>query len=136
VWALRGGVSRGLESLDGKGAGRERGLLDVVVMVVGMLLASTQREGAVGCHRQEGMAMNRSYYVLLVKWEEGEDWVMEFGDPERNTVKEERALVEYDGECHATKVMRVGTMPAEVMAAVASLNAAEGRRPRSEGEAA
>jgi hypothetical protein len=66
--------------------------------------------------------MANTYYILVVKWRDGENWQPEFGDYERETVLEE-AEIEYAHKAYATHVLTIdGDTRPDIDKAVAAFN--------------
>jgi hypothetical protein len=70
------------------------------------------------------MSKRRVYYTLLSREPHSKRWVIEFGDYDRNVVRDERDDMKDGDYCdHAFKIITTGETQAEIDAEVARLNA-------------
>ena len=70
------------------------------------------------------MAKRRAYFTLLSKGPDDDRWSIEFGDYDRNTVRDERDDMKDGHYCdHRFRIIETGDTQAELDAAVALLNA-------------
>ena len=64
-----------------------------------------------------------NYYVLLSREDKSKPWMIEFGDYERSTVKDElRDYRDHDIRASNLKIITTGDTKEEIEAAVAKLN--------------
>lgn len=70
------------------------------------------------------MSKRRVYYTLLSRGPDDTRWAIEFGDYDRNAVRDERDDMKDGHYCdHAFKIITTGETQAEIDAEVARLNA-------------
>jgi hypothetical protein len=63
----------------------------------------------------------KQYYSIVVQFEKGDSFSVQFGDYDREVVAQE--VEDSYADCYKTKIVRSGDTTAEINAAVAKLNA-------------
>lgn len=62
----------------------------------------------------------KSYFSLIVRFDEFDTWSVQFGDYDKETVQDE--ISEYSGGCYAVRIIKTKDDQASIMAKVAELN--------------
>lgn len=64
--------------------------------------------------------MKKSYYSLIVRFDEFDTFSVQFGDYDKSVVQDE--CEEYSGNCYQVKIIKTAPEQASIMAKVAELN--------------
>lgn len=64
---------------------------------------------------------NKQYYSIIVKFEKGDNWSVQFGDYDKKCCEDE--LEDSYGDCHKAKIIKTAPDQESINAEVARLNA-------------
>lgn len=64
--------------------------------------------------------IQKAYFSLVVRFDEFDQWSIQFGDYDRETVQQE--ATEYEGGCYAVKIIKTADTQASIDEKVEKLN--------------